>query len=403
MVKIDSQIQFNNQNGILMDFTYIKKLPSNLWHFIAQKSANIISRLFGNNPFDGLTTEISALQQSVKQFETSVIKELTAGSKHDETLQQNGKPFVARYSDETVHLNHLKTANQEYSNRNIFWRIYYYTFIKEQREHYGRAIIACLALSLNNKDQHQACQDFISLCQERVLEFIKESHPLQQLYNCISSTLQQLANKQNASQTPLSTQVLIDPMAQYVEQLKQRIRKNNPVELKSIVRSYEIILLEYTDINTSELKKLQRMIQLKVHPDKNPLCQNEANVAFQYYNSVTDKFNAMQGSSVIDYMFERKRRLEELNREMKQEIAQKSEKIKQMDEQINQRQAQIDQRQAQIDQLEEANKQLRQALLLPQETYKAKSQQNTQEKNTADIDKPESDSSLSNQVSCFKP
>lgn len=126
--------------------------------FYCSTSANIISRLFGNNPFNGLTTEISALQQAVTQFETRVIKELSAGSEHDETLQQNGKPFAARYPDEERLA--FKTANQEHNNLNIFWRIFYYFNIKELREHYSRAILASLTLSLNNQDRQKALSGF---------------------------------------------------------------------------------------------------------------------------------------------------------------------------------------------------------------------------------------------------
>lgn len=427
-----------------MNTTYLKQLASKLWNSIAQYLIKIISFLFSNSPFKDLTAEIGALKQTVRQFATEAINELTAVSEHDEALQQKSKPFATRCADETADLNQLKTVNQEYNKRNIFWRWYYSTVIKEQREHYGRAILVSLTLSLNNQDRQKACQDFISLCQEHVLELVKDRHPLQQLYTSINNTLAQLTNQQNQSQTPRvtpgtidlttdpTTNPIADPAAQRVEQLRQRLSNDNTLTLMAIVKEYEAILRTYPDINNNELKKLQRIIQLKVHPDRNFLCQDEANAAFQYFNSVTDQFNARQESPVTVYMAERTRREAELIREMEEEIAQhlalseqykreskqaqveiakQNATLKQMDaqiaqqnEQIAQRNEQIAQRRAQMDQLEAENRQLRQNLLLQQQASKAKSQKNKQENNnTADTDEPENDSSWSHYFNYFKP
>lgn len=426
-----------------MNTTYLKQLASKLWNSIAYYLLKIISFLFSNSPFKDLTAEIGALKQTVRQFATEAINELTAVSEHDEALQQQSKPFATRCADETADLNQLKTANQEHNNLNIFWRIFYYFNIKELREHYSRAILASLTLSLNNQDRQKACQDFISLCQEHVLELAKPSHPLQQLYTSINNTLAQLTNQQNQSQTPLvtpgtidlttdpTTNPIADPAAQRVEQLRQRLSNDNTLTLMAIVKEYEAILRTYPDINNNELKKLQRMIQLKVHPDRNFLGQDEANAAFQYFNSVTDQFNARQESPVTVYMAERTRREAELIREMEEEIAQhlalseqykreskqtqveiakQNATLKQMDaqiaqqnEQIAQRNEQIAQRRAQMDQLEAENRQLRQNLL-QQQAFKAKSQKNKKENNnTADTDEPENDSSWPDYFNYFKP
>lgn len=243
-----------------------------LWTLIKHSFSQIINLFHNHFVAYDLQKEIRELNQVVSMFFMSITNSLNITEQQHGVVpapNQNANNEVKSAQSDDLEkipsLEELRTIIHNYNERSMVGRAWNYmtTSIRSDRPIYAGKFLIALTESLTQENKEDACTQFLNLC-DRHLGFIGLEEDLLHNIHSACSKIKDILEQLKTQTARLSN------IEKFLNKLSQALTNSEEIVFVKAIYYYSRIWYEYPDFEATGLKSVQKLMKLKLHPDKNP-------------------------------------------------------------------------------------------------------------------------------------